>query len=157
MPVRTLPSEFESMTAYQRSRFADTDPMIWARMSRVRKSNTKPEMAVRRLVHRMGYRFRLHRKDLPGTPDLVFPGRRKVIFVHGCFWHQHAACRQGGTPRTRTEYWGPKLRRNVERDEQNQAALAALGWATEIVWECESRDEERLRGRLLAFLGPPAL
>ena len=144
------------MTTPGPDQFADADPVVRARMSRVRKSDTKPEMAVRRLAHQLGYRFRLHRRDLPGTPDLVFPGRRKVIFVHGCFWHQHEACQLGGTPRTRAEYWGPKLRRNVERDAQNQAALATLGWATEIVWECESRSEERLECRLRAFLGPSA-
>ena len=132
--------------------FEDVSPVIRARMSRVRKVDTKPELAVRQLAHRMGYRFRLHRRDLPGTPDLVFPGRRKVIFVHGCFWHRHDCTLAGKVPQKRAEYWGPKLARNVERDEATRAALEALGWKVLTVWECEIRADnvQETLGRFLA-------
>ena len=106
-------------------------------MRQIRNKNTKPEMALRSALHRMGYRFRLHRKDLPGKPDLVFSSRRKVIFVHGCFWHQHFACREGRLPGTRQEYWIPKLARNQARDALALAGLDELGWAAKVVWECE--------------------
>lgn len=113
---------------------------------------TKPELAVRRLAHGMGYRYRLNRRDLPGTPDLVFPSRRKVIFVHGCFWHQHD-CRLGQKqPSTNRDYWLPKLARNVERDAENQTRLAQLGWEALIVWECEIKNTSVLRDRIRAFL-----
>lgn len=115
--------------------------------------DTKPEMAVRRLLHAMGYRFRLHRRDLPGTPDIAFPARRKAVLVHGCFWHQHEGCRHGRVPATRQEYWVPKLARNKERDERAAAALTRLGWQSAVVWECEVQDAERLAIRLSAFLG----
>ncbi len=111
----------------------------------------KPEMAVRRMVHAMGYRYRLHRRDLPGKPDLVFGPRRAVIFVHGCFWHQHN-CRDGRQPKSNTGYWGEKLRRNVERDAQVRVALEADGWRVLVIWECETRDPEALKGRLEDFL-----
>jgi DNA mismatch endonuclease (patch repair protein) len=121
--------------------------------------DTGPEMAVRRLLHRQGYRFRLHRRDLPGRPDLVFPGRRAVIQVHGCFWHQHGAqdpaCRDGRMPKTRPEYWVPKLARNVERDQQNEAKLRAMGWQVLVLWECEIERAENVLARAQAFLGPP--
>src|SRR6266853_6686992 len=103
-------------------------------MQAVKSKDTAPELLVRSLAHRLGYRFRLHRKDLPGKPDLVFPGRRKVIFVHGCFWHQHKGCREGRLPGTRREYWEPKLVRNQERDAQSEAALKSLGWAVLTLW-----------------------
>ena len=123
-----------------------------AHMRRIRKTDTKPELAVRRLAHDMGYRYRLHRRDLPGTPDLVFPGRHKVIFVHGCFWHQHD-CRLGQKqPSANPDYWLPKLARNVERDAENQTRLAQLGWEALIVWECEIKDTRGLRDRIRAFL-----
>src|SRR5437660_616930 len=106
-------------------------------MSQIRSKNSKPEMAVRRLAHALGYRYRLHRKDLPGSPDLVFPSRRKVIFVHGCYWHGHG-CAVGGTgAKTNRAYWGPKIRRNRERDARSLAALEADGWRCLTVWECE--------------------
>ena len=108
-----------------------------ANMRQIRSENTGPEIVLRSLVHRLGYRFRLHRKELPGKPDLVFPGRRKVIFLHGCFWHQHSACREGRLPGTRSEYWGPKLVRNQERDAAAEALLKAQGWHVFTVWECE--------------------
>lgn len=123
-----------------------------ALMRRIRKTDTKPELALRRLVHAMGYRFRLHRRDLPGTPDLVFPGRRKIIFVHGCFWHQHD-CRLGNKrPSSNVGYWHPKLARNVERDVINRALLAEQGWQVLVVWECEIGRNEKLAPRLKSFL-----
>ena len=126
-------------------------------MVAIRGSNTKPEIKVRRLAHRLGYRFRLHRKDLPGRPDLAFPGRRKVIFVHGCFWHQHPdpGCRPAALPRTRQDYWHPKLARNVERDARNIADLEAAGWQVLVIWECELADIDAVAGRIHVFLGPP--
>jgi DNA mismatch endonuclease (patch repair protein) len=123
-----------------------------AHMRRIRKTDTKPELVVRRLVHGMGYRYRLYRRDLPGTPDLVFPGLRKVIFVHGCFWHQHD-CRLGRKqPTANPEYWLPKLARNVVRDDWAQAQLATLGWQVLAVWECQTRDVGGLSASIKAFL-----
>ena len=121
-------------------------------MRAIKQKNTKPELAVRRLLHAMGFRFRLHRRDLPGRPDIVLPRRKTVIFVHGCFWHQHAGCRLANVPRTRTEYWLPKLARNQERDASAQALLEELGWRVLVVWECELADRDVLRSRLSCFL-----
>ena len=125
------------------------------RMSRVRGKDTGPELTVRRLVHALGYRFRLHRRDLPGTPDLVFPARRKVIVVHGCFWHRHPdpSCKLARPPKSRQEFWTPKLEGNRARDARNEAALRALGWDVMTVWECELRDPGSLRNRIGTFLG----
>ena len=120
-------------------------------MASVRQKNTEPEMAVRRLLHRMGYRYALHRRDLPGRPDLVFAPRRKVIFIHGCFWHGHH-CRRGGLPATRVEYWGEKIGKNKARDARNVGDLRALGWAVTIVWQCETTDPDTLSERLARFL-----
>ncbi|WP_342453011.1 very short patch repair endonuclease [Pararoseomonas indoligenes] len=114
--------------------------------------NTKPEIVVRRMLHAMGYRFRLHRRDLPGTPDIVFPGRRKAIQVHGCFWHQHEGCRRATLPATRREFWVPKLARNKQRDADAEARLRALGWKVINVWECELQDLGRLEAKLQSFL-----
>lgn len=111
-------------------------------MSRVRSKNTKPEVFVRSVLHRMGYRFRIHRKDLPGNPDVVLPKHRTLIFVHGCFWHQHPGCRKATIPRNNREYWERKLRRNVERDAKARRALAEQGWKVLILWECEIPREE---------------
>lgn len=124
-------------------------------MSRVKSANTRPELEVRTLLHRLGYRFRLHRRSLPGTPDLVFPSRRAVIFVHGCFWHRHAGCPKSSTPATRTEFWAEKFEANQARDARVRRALAADGWRVEVVWECEIRDRETLAQRLISFLGTP--
>ena len=135
------------------STFADVEPVVSSRMRRIPRADTTPEIAVRRLAHRMGYRFRLHRRDLPGTPDVVFPSRRKVILVHGCFWHQHPGCPGGRLPRSRTEYWGPKLAKNVERDARTLERLKEAGWEPMVVWECETKDEDVLRSRLEGFLG----
>ena len=125
-------------------------------MRQIRSNDTGPELTLRRLIHGMGYRFRLHRKELPGTPDLVFPGRKKVVFLHGCFWHQHAGCREGRVPGTRREYWEPKLARNQERDALAQAKLKSLGWGVLTLWECElSKNADGIMKQIGQFLGPP--
>lgn len=121
-------------------------------MSRIRNRDTRPEMIVRSLVHRMGYRYRLHRKDLPGKPDLVFPSRRKIIFVHGCFFHMHD-CRYGRvTPKKNAEFWRLKRLSNVERDRRNVAALKQSGWKVLEVWECQTRMPDSMEGMLRKFL-----
>ena len=120
-------------------------------MSRVRAKDTRPEMVVRRLVHSMGCRYRLHRSDLPGTPDLVLAARRRVIFVHGCFWHQHN-CTRGTRPISNAAFWEAKFRANVQRDKKNVAALTATGWSVLVVWECETRSLASLRSRIACFL-----
>jgi len=117
-------------------------------MSRIRGSDTRPEVAVRSMLHRLGLRFRLHRKDLPGKPDIVLPGRQTVIFVHGCFWHRHSGCRYAYKPKSREVFWREKFSQNVERDRRNQHALRSAGWRVVIVWECELREPEKLRLRL---------
>ena len=121
-------------------------------MRRIRSKGMRPEMTVRKLVHGLGYRFRLHRKDLPGKPDLVLPRLRKAIFVHGCFWHQFSECREGRLPGTRLEYWKPKLERNQMRDASNLRDLRAAGWKCLVIWECETKDSEKLERRLNRFL-----
>lgn len=121
-------------------------------MSRIRGKDTKPEMVVRRLVHSLGYRYRLHDADLPGKPDLVFASRRKVIFVHGCFWHQHACPNGARQPKSRIEFWKPKLEGNVERDKRNLAALIEQNWGVLVVWECETRDIDSLGEKIVGFL-----
>ncbi len=129
------------------------DPDRSALMSRVKAKGTKPELRVRRSAHGLGYRYRLHRRDLPGSPDLVFPGRRKALFVHGCFWHRHQGCRKTTMPKTRAKFWQRKFDDNVRRDERVIAALRELGWDVLVVWECETSDEDLLRRTLLEFLG----
>lgn len=121
-------------------------------MRAIRKKNTKPELVVRRRLHALGFRFRLHRRDLPGTPDIVLPRHRVVIQVHGCFWHQHPGCRHATTPRTRQDYWLPKLERNVARDHTSTEALQALGWRVMTLWECELRDERQLEAAIHSFI-----
>lgn len=121
-------------------------------MRSIRKKDTKAELTVRRAVHALGYRFRLHRRDLPGSPDLVLPRHRKVIFVHGCFWHQHPGCRKATVPRVRISYWGPKLKRNAARDARALADIDLLGWDALVLWECELLDDKKLRSRLRAFI-----
>ena len=124
-------------------------------MRAVRGKDTSPEWTVRRLLHGMGYRYRLHARDLPGRPDIVFPRKRKAIFVHGCFWHAHG-CPIGQPPKSRQDYWLPKLDRNRERDIEKEAALAALGWKVLTVWQCETRDNDELASaaeRLQEYLG----
>ena len=110
-------------------------------------------MSVRRTLHKSGYRYRLHRSDLPGQPDLVFPSRRKVIFVNGCFWHQHPGCKRSGVPKSNREFWLKKLQGNVFRDAKNGAKLRSKGWDLETVWECELQNPEAVGRRLKEFLG----
>ena len=122
-------------------------------MSAIKSKNTKPEIAVRKVLHSMGYRFRLHGKDLPGSPDIVLPKYKTVIFVHGCFWHRHENCKYASTPKTREEFWESKFKENVIRDKSNQKKLSAIGWKIIIVWECEIKDKnllikDRLKGLL---------
>ena len=140
MPFTVL--HMDSLTAHERSE----------RMGRIKGKNTKPEMFVRRLTHRMGYRYRLHGKELPGHPDLVFAGRKKVIFVHGCFWHRHENCRLARLPKSRLDFWASKLEQNKARDEATMRALADKGWKVLVIWECELRDPEQLELRIRTFL-----
>jgi DNA mismatch endonuclease, patch repair protein len=120
-------------------------------MRAVKSKDTKPELAVRSLLHRLGYRFRIHRKDVPGTPDIVFPGRRKVIFIHGCFWHQHNCVRGARVPVNNHDYWVAKIARNAARDEKHLSAIESLGWQALVLWECELRVPS-LESRLQGFL-----
>ncbi|MGA2646650.1 MAG: very short patch repair endonuclease [Candidatus Sulfotelmatobacter sp.] len=120
-------------------------------MSRVRSENTSPELEVRRFLHRAGFRFRLHRRDLPGKPDIVFPTLKKAIFIHGCFWHQHRYCRSGHMPKSRLEYWEPKLKANCARDETARRELRKLGWKSITIWECRIERDVYV-ARLLKFL-----
>ena len=128
-----------------------------ALMGRIRGKNTKPEMIVRRTAHRLGYRFRLHYKDIPGTPDLVFTRRRKVVFVHGCWWHRHQGCPKASSVRTRPEFWEAKFARNVVRDAKTEAALHAAGWEVLVVWECETKRADEVEALLVDFLGSTAM
>ena len=122
------------------------------RMALIRSKNTKPELAVRRLVHRMGFRYRLHSRKLPGKPDLVFASKMRVIFVHGCFWHLHRKCLQCRPPKSGQGYWLPKLERNSVRDKSVRRALTRLGWKSLVVWECELKQPEKLARKLFTFL-----
>ena len=124
-------------------------------MRRIGPKDSQPELALRRYLHQLGYRFRLHMRNLPGTPDIVFPARRKVIFVHGCFWHRHPDCVASTTPKTRTDFWLRKFEDNVARDRRKAAQLEAAGWGVIVVWSCETTDLEMLKERLTSFLGPP--
>ncbi len=121
-------------------------------MSKVRGKNTALELKVRSLLHRLGYRFRLHRKDLPGTPDLVFPCRKSVMFIHGCFWHGHS-CARAALPTSNRQFWETKIGRNQERDARTLDQLRNAGWRVLTVWQCETKDEDALRARLVDFLG----
>lgn len=121
-------------------------------MSRVRSKDTSPEMTVRRLVHAAGYRYRLHGRGLPGTPDLVFAGRRKVIFVHGCFWHRHKHCALARLPKSRLAFWLPKLEENRKRDIRSRARLRKMGWSVLTVWECELKKVKKLEAAIRRYL-----
>jgi DNA mismatch endonuclease (patch repair protein) len=121
-------------------------------MRNIRSVDTKPEVMVRSTLHRMGYRFRLHVKDMPGRPDIVLPRHGKVVFVHGCFWHQHSGCREGRLPGTRQDYWAPKLARNIERDSEHRRKLQMLGWKSLVIWECELNNLKRLEAKLAEFI-----
>jgi len=136
----------DRLTAEQRS---------W-NMSRIKGKDTGPERRVRSVLHRLGYRFSLRRRDLPGRPDIVLARHRAAIFVHGCFWHRHKNCRNSVLPKTRQEFWQAKLNENVERDKRNLIALKRLGWKVFTVWECEVEDEPRLSRKLLAKLTKPS-
>lgn len=137
-------SSLDTLTVRERS----------ALMSRIRGKDTKPEMAVRRLVHGLGYRYRLHAKELPGRPDLVFRPRRKVIFVHGCFWHRHEGCPKNRIPKSpeTRDFWRDKLNGNAHRDQLNETTLRRTGWGVLVIWECETKDLEQLTERVRAFL-----
>jgi DNA mismatch endonuclease (patch repair protein) len=124
-------------------------------MARVKSTGTKPELLIRRILTDLGARYRLHRKDLPGSPDVVMAGRRLAIFVHGCFWHGHDCARGSRTPKANRDYWLAKMARNKARDARNLADLTAAGWRVETVWECEMKDREELRGRLASLLEKP--
>lgn len=121
-------------------------------MSRIRGKGTKPELAVRRIAHGLGFRFRVHRRDLPGSPDLVFPRLRKVIFVHGCYWHRHPGCRYAYSPKSNISFWYAKFDANVARDRLAIVELEKLGWEILIVWECETKDEDKLARSLATYL-----
>ena len=132
----------DTLTSRQRS----------ARMALVRAKHTKPELHVRRLVHGLGYRYRLHRRDLPGTPDMVFPARGKVIMVHGCFWHRHARCALARLPKSRRDFWVPKLVANARRDARDARTLRRSGWGVMTIWECQLSDATVLTRRIRRFL-----
>lgn len=121
-------------------------------MSRIKSKDTKPEKIVRSILHRMGFRFRLHRKDLPGSPDIVLPKHHTVIFVHGCFWHRHEGCKECTTPKTNTKFWLEKFQKNIERDQNAQRSLDELGWHVVTVWACETKGPELLSRRLFEEL-----
>jgi DNA mismatch endonuclease (patch repair protein) len=145
------------------ARCGPVDPARSALMARIRGKNTRPELIVRRTAHALGFRFRLHRRDLPGSPDLVFTRLRKAIFVHGCFWHRHTGCPKASTPKSRAEFWASKFAANVQRDVRSVAALEELGWEVCILWECEISDLAMIQRKVKAFLtgyrraagGPP--
>ncbi len=121
-------------------------------MASIKGKSTKPELVVRRMAHRLGYRFRLHRKDLPGSPDLVFPRLKLAVFVHGCFWHRHKACRYAYSPKTNVEFWDRKFKNNVLRDVRAKEGLEDMGWRVAIIWECETQDPVELRKTLSAIV-----
>ena len=123
-----------------------------ALMSKIRGKDTKPEKEIRSIVHRLGFRYRLHVSELPGKPDLVFPKRRKVLFVHGCFWHRHLACSLARLPKSRLDFWVPKLTANRQRDTRNTARLRRAGWKTCVIWECELSEANKLEKKIKRFL-----
>ncbi len=122
------------------------------RMSRIKSKNSKAEVRVRQIVHRMGFRYRLHNPTLPGKPDLVLRQHNKIIFIHGCYWHRHGKCRRLTIPESNAEFWQRKFQQNIERDQRIAKQLADLGWKVLVVWECETKDEESLKRKLKRFL-----
>jgi len=134
--------------------FIDVDLSTHVRMKAIHGKDTEPELRVRRLLHSMGYRYRLHRKDLPGTPDIVFPIRAKIIFVHGCFWHGHPHCKRAKLPSKNAAAWAEKIRNNKARDTRNVRALKRIRWDILVIWECETQNEEACASRLRKFLDP---
>lgn len=141
-----------SHTVQEKGDLGVVDPKRSALMSRVRQKDTAPEIVVRKYIHKIGYRFRLHRRDLPGTPDIVLPKYRKVVFVHGCFWHGHEGCPRGKMPKTRSEFWTKKIASNKKRDSVAKARLRNTGWDVLEIWECETKSEEVYGPKLTAFL-----
>ena len=125
-------------------------------MSRVRSQDTSPELAVRKLLHSAGFRFRLHRKDLPGKPDIILPKHRLALFVHGCFWHGHSGCSKGRLPKSRLSYWAPKIRANQNRDARNMRDLESLGWTVAVIWGCETRRPLELAQQLCTIIDKTA-
>ena len=121
-------------------------------MSRIKGKDTLPEKTVRRILHRMGYRFRLHVKDLPGKPDIVLPKHNKIIFVHGCFWHGHRGCKRAARPESNSEFWNRKIDSNIKRDEKNLKALRSMGWDVLIIWQCQMENKEKLRRKISEFM-----
>ena len=121
-------------------------------MAAIKSKNTKPEIAVRKLLHSLGYRFRLHRKDLPGSPDIVLPKYKTVIFVHGCFWHRHENCKYATSPKTRKEFWNKKFTTNIDRDLVIQNKIKNLNWRSIVIWECETKNMENLRYKIIDVL-----
>ena len=117
-------------------------------MSRIRGKDTRPELAVRSALHQMGYRFRLHRKDLPGKPDIILPRFKTAVFVHGCYWHRHPRCKLAYIPKTRIDFWKKKFSENVRRDKRNKSALEKLNWRVIVIWECETQNRDHLSDRL---------
>ena len=134
-----MSSEVKHEVSAQRSR----------NMSAIKSKNTKPEIAVRKLLHSMGYRFRLHRKDSPGSPDIVLPKYKTVIFVHGCFWHRHENCKYASTPKTRKEFWENKFKVNVKRDADIQEKIKNISWQSVVIWECELKDMKNLKLKII--------
>ena len=118
-------------------------------MSAIKSKNTKPEIKVRKILHSMGYRFRLHSKDLPGSPDIVLPKYKTVIFVHGCFWHRHENCKYASNPKTRQEFWNKKFKENIKRDSEIQDKIKNLNWRSVVIWECETKNIENLRDKII--------
>ena len=118
-------------------------------MSAIKSKNTKPEIKVRKILHSMGYRFRLHSKDLPGSPDIVLPKYKTVIFVHGCFWHRHENCKYASNPKTRKEFWNKKFTENKKRDSEIQEKIKILDWRSVVIWECETKNIENLRDKII--------
>lgn len=139
------------MTSYQ---FMGVDKKRSKNMAAIKSKGMKPELTVRRLVYNMGCHYRLHRKDIPGRPDLAFIGRKKAIYVHGCFWHQHSdpRCKIVHKPKSNLDYWLPKLKRNKERDRKALSEIKKTGWESLVIWECQTRDDEALTRRIKAFL-----
>jgi len=122
-------------------------------MSRIKGKDTQPELLVRSLLHKLGYRFRIHRKDLPGKPDIILPRYKTVVFVHGCYWHRHKGCKYAYTPKSRVSFWAEKFKGNVERDKKHQKQLKEMGWTVHVIWECEvEKDIEKVRARLQQLL-----
>lgn len=137
-------------------KMTDVDPQRSVIMRAVRRLSTNPEVAVRRVLNDLGFRFRLQRKDLPGTPDIVLPKYKTAILVHGCFWHRHEGCKKATTPKTRVEFWTRKFDQNIARDHRNVDELIKRGWSVLVIWECETRDWKSLKDKLSALLRRPA-